>query len=184
MRKKRRISFLTQEEVARLLILPDPTTLLGVRDLAILTVLCSTGLHVTELAALNLSDVDFNGQRLIVGGKRGRVVSVAITALAMLTGYLVFLRKVPGAIVNNQAVFLNYKGQRLSHDGVCAIIRWYLAQAGLKAKAGRCLLRHSFAMEACRQGATHGELLRLLGLSSKSTVKIYKVLTRQRRTSS
>ena len=84
MRKKHRISFLTREEMLKLLAGPDTATLFGVRDLAILQVLYSTGLHVTELAALNLSDIDFINQQLLVGGKKGRMVSTTVTTLMII----------------------------------------------------------------------------------------------------
>ena len=180
MKKPRQISFLNQEEVVKLLAIPDTTTLAGIRDLAILSTLCSTGLHVTELAALNLSNLDFINQQLIVGGKKGRVISVAVTILMMITGYREFLRTVPEAVVNNQAVFLNYKGNRLSADGICAIIRWYLVQVGFKANGGRCVLRHSFAMGRITQGVSRRELQVSLGLSLRSrTARVYSKLVRQ-----
>ena len=176
MRKKHRISFLTREEMLKLLAGPDTATLFGVRDLAILQVLYSTGLHVTELAALNLSDIDFINQQLLVGGKKGRMVSTAVTTLMMIRGYREFLRTVPGSIINHQAVFLNYYGQRLSGGSIRSIVRQYLKRAGFEAKFGRCVLRHSFAMEACNRGIHQRELQSLLGLSSRSPLLVYREL--------
>lgn len=180
---KRLPKFLEEEQVRKLLETPDATTLLGARDRAMLETMYSTGVRVSELVDLNIADLDFVGECLHIRGKgkKERVTPIAPTALAWIRRYMDLRRADPRAASwNQQAVFVNKHGQRLSTRSVRRKLDKYLAIAGLDPTISPHTLRHSFATHMLNRGADLRAVQELLGHQSLSTTQIYTHVTTAR----
>lgn len=181
--EKRLPKFLTEEEVRKLLETPDVNTLLGARDRAMLETMYSTGVRVSELVDLNVADIDFVGEALHIRGKgkKERVTPISPTALAWIRRYMDMRRADPrAASFNQQAVFVNKHGQRLSTRSVRRKLDKYLSQCGLDPSISPHTLRHSFATHMLNRGADLRSVQELLGHQSLSTTQIYTHVTTQR----
>jgi integrase/recombinase XerC len=180
---KRLPKFLEVEKITKLLSTPDDNTLLGARDRAMLEVLFSTGVRVSELVDLNFADVDFEGRTIRVRGKgkKQRTTPIGATALAAVQKYIQ-LRRADARSTNfdQTALFVNKHGQRLSTRSVRRKLDKYLAQAGLDPSISPHTLRHSFATHMLANGADLRSVQELLGHQSISTTQIYTHLTTPR----
>ena len=181
--EKRLPRFLDAEQMNVLLESPDTNTMLGARDRAIMETLYSSGLRVSELVALNLTDVDFLGEVLHIRGKgkRERLTPVGSPALQSIQRYLSFRDSDPRkANFDQQTLFINKHGQRLSTRSVRRKLDKYLLQAGLDPRISPHTLRHSFATHMLNNGADLRVVQELLGHQSLSTTQIYTHLTTQK----
>ena len=181
--EKRLPKFLTVEEVNKLLHTPDDGNLLGARDRAMLEVLYSTGIRVSELVDLNAEDVDFTTQvvRIRGKGKKQRNTPIGPTALGAIARYLELRRAdARSGSFDQQALFVNKHGQRLSTRSVRRKLDKYLAIAGLDPSVSPHTLRHSFATHMLDKGADLRSVQELLGHQSLSTTQIYTHLTTER----
>ncbi len=181
--EKRLPRCLDMEQIIKLLDCPDTNTMLGARDRAIIETLYSSGLRVSELVGLNLSDVDFLGEILHIRGKgkKERLSPIGSSALQAIQRYLTFRdsdrRK---ETFDQQALFINKHGQRLSTRSVRRKLDKYLLQAGLDPRISPHTLRHSFATHMLNNGADLRVVQELLGHQSLSTTQIYTHLTTDR----
>ncbi len=181
--EKRLPKYLELEQISKLLSTPDDRTLLGSRDRAMLEVLFSTGVRVSELVDLNFGDVDFEGQtvRIHGKGKKQRTAPVGPTALAALRKYLELRRSdARSASFDQNALFVNKHGQRLSTRSVRRKLDKYLSVAGLDPSISPHTLRHSFATHMLNNGADLRSVQELLGHQSLSTTQVYTHLTTPR----
>ena len=181
--EKRLPRFLDSEQINTLLNCPDLNTILGARDRAILETLYSSGLRVSELVALNLSDVDFLGEVLHIRGKgkKERMAPIGSSALQAIQKYLSFRDGDPNKdSFDQQALFINKHGQRLSTRSVRRKLDKYLLQAGLDPRISPHTLRHSFATHMLNNGADLRVVQELLGHQSLSTTQVYTHLTTQK----
>jgi len=181
--EKRLPKFLNEQEVKARMAAPDDTSLLGARDRAMLETLYSTGIRVSELVGLNIEDVDFLGESLIVRGKgrKERVTPIGPTALSAIRKYMELRQKeVKFASGDQQAMFVNKHGQRLSTRSVRRKLDKYLAQQGLDLSISPHTLRHTFATHMLNAGADLRSVQELLGHQSISTTQIYTHLTTNR----
>ena len=181
--EKRLPRCLEPEQIQKLLSCPDTNTLLGARDRAILETLYSSGLRVSELVSLNLSDVDFLGEVLHLRGKgkKERIAPIGPSALQAIQRYLTFRDADPRkANFDPQALLINKHGQRLSTRSVRRKLDKYLRQAGLDPRISPHTLRHSFATHMLNNGADLRVVQELLGHRSLSTTQIYTHLTTSR----
>jgi len=180
---KRLPKFLEEDQVRKLLETPDVSTLLGARDRAMLETMYSTGVRVSELVDLNIQDIDFVGECLHIRGKgkKERITPIAPTALAWIRRYMDLRRADPrAASFNQQAVFVNKHGQRLSTRSVRRKLDKYLTIAGLDPSISPHTLRHSFATHMLNRGADLRSVQELLGHQSISTTQIYTHVTTAR----
>ncbi|WP_073239355.1 tyrosine recombinase XerC [Desulforamulus putei] len=179
-REKRLPKFLYQEEAKQLVEAPDATPL-GCRDRALLEFLYATGIRVSELVSLDLHDLELSrGYVRVLGkGAKERMVPLHDRAVAALDYYLRHVR--PGLVKQDcPAVFVNYKGTRLSDRGVRKIIDKYCHIAGLKNNISPHAIRHSFATHLLDNGADLRSVQELLGHVSLSTTQIYTHVTKQK----
>jgi integrase/recombinase XerC len=168
--------FLSSDDVGRLLAAPPAGDPLGLRDRAILEVLYSAGLRVSELAGLNDADLDLPGGALRVRGKgrRERIAPVGSFAVRALRQWLAVRRlsarenKGPGA-----PVFVNKFGRRLTTRSVGRLLEKYLKTTGLDRRTTPHTLRHSFATHLLDRGADIRSVQELLGHKSLVTTQIY-----------
>ena len=177
----RQIKILTTEQVGLLLKEPNLTRVDGLRDRAVLELLFSTGLRVSELCSLNVSDVNLKTLEISVLGKgrKVRVVFVSEQAAWALKSYLarrgsevkpLFIRiKGPTAVDENAL--------RLSTRSVEYLIKKYASKAGLAIDPTPHTLRHTFATDLLRNGADLRSVQELLGHKNVSTTQIYTHVT-------
>jgi integrase/recombinase XerC len=168
-------SFLSPEDLARLLATPPTDTPLGCRDRAILETLYSAGVRVSELTGLNRDDVDFDDGCAVVRGKgkRERLVLLGAECRDALHAWLGFRE----GLAKSPALFVNKSGTRLTTRSVGRLLEKYLAQAGLDPRASPHTLRHSFATHLLDNGADIRSVQELLGHRSLSTTQVYTHVT-------
>ncbi len=173
--------FLEYEEVRRLLSAPDTDNWLGARDKAIMEVLYSTGMRVSEVVALNMDDVDFLGEIIHVRGKgkKERIAPTGSSALQSIQHYIEFRnrRMQNDSNFDGKVLFANKHGKRLSVRSVRRKMDKYLALAGLDPDISPHTLRHSFATHMLNNGADLRSVQELLGHQSLSTTQVYTHLT-------
>jgi integrase/recombinase XerC len=172
-------SYLPIDEMFKLLEGPDKKTPLGMRDLAIIEVLYSSGIRVAELSGLNMTDIDFEGRLIKVLGKgnKERIVPIGRKALEAVRNYLdavLPLRK-KLQYVSSKAVpvFINSRGGRLTTRSVGSIIKHYALASGLITDISPHSLRHTFATHLLDGGADLRSVQEMLGHMSLSTTQKY-----------
>ena len=178
--EKRLPHFLAVEEVEKLLAAPQGASFQSIRDRAILEVLYSTGLRVSELTSLNVGDVDLTGEIIKARGKgrRERIMPVGRPALEAARKYLDVRAAVPRINESDpDALFLNRFGDRLSSRSIRKILDKYIRVTGLDEKTSPHTLRHSFATHLLNRGANLRMVQELLGHKHLSTTQIYTHVT-------
>ena len=185
---KRLPKAITVEQIEQLLSAPDDRDPLGARDRAMLETLYSTGIRVSELVDLDISDLDENTQALRVRGKgkKERIVPLGSHALAAIRHYISVLgndERYAGAWApgnNDRPLFVNKHAKRLSSRSVRRKLDKYLAQVGLDPGISPHTLRHSFATHLLDNGADLRSVQELLGHQSLSTTQGYTHLSTSR----
>lgn len=175
-------SHLSLEEVDHLLAQPDTKTVQGMRDKAMIELLYSTGLRVSELCSLRVADLnhDVGCLRCIGKGDKERIVPVGRAALAAVRGYLHGARGHLLGVRSSPYLFLGRRGTRLSRIRFWRILSDYGRQAGLRAKLAPHKLRHSFATHLLERGADLRSVQLMLGHSSITTTQIYTHVVQER----
>ncbi len=169
-------SFLTEEEMIKLLQAPGVDDERGLRDQAILETFYSTGMRISELVGLNIEDIDFiSGVAKVRGkGKKERLLPVGEHALKAIRAYLDKRKK------QSLVLFLNKNGSRLGARGTRNVVRKYIRLASLSGNISAHTLRHSFATHLLNRGADLRSVQELLGHANLSTTQIYTHLTTER----
>ncbi|MBQ2747812.1 MAG: tyrosine recombinase XerD [Firmicutes bacterium] len=173
--EKKGIEYLTIEEIDNLLSLPDDS-LKGKRDRAILEVLYATGIRVSELVNVKVSDVNIRMGFVSLTGEssKARIVPLGRPARAALEEYIYDVRK--GLVRDGEdddSLFVNYHGKKLTRQGLWKIIKEYARKAGIENKITPQTLRHSFAVHMVQNGADLKSLQELLGHEDISATQIY-----------
>jgi len=173
---------LTVEEVERLLSQPDVTNPVGKRDKAMLELLYATGIRVSELVNLNVSDMDIREGfvRCMGKGSKERVVPMGEIAVGALKAYLDNSRLKIIADPKEKAVFVNHHGKRLTRQGFWKIVKKYGAKAQIRKEITPHTLRHSFATHLLENGADIRSVQEMLGHADISTTQIYTHVTKDR----
>jgi integrase/recombinase XerC len=167
---------LTVDDMFRLLDTPPKDTPAGLRDRAILEVIYSCGLRVSELVGLDWEDIDAKLELVRVRGKGGkeRLVPIGHKALAALAAFRVRVADLcPRRLRDERAVFLNRHGARLTTRSVARLVDQYVLASGIATKASPHALRHSFATHLLSAGADLRAIQELLGHASLSTTQKY-----------
>lgn len=171
--------YLEEKEVTELLESVSASTPLGSRDRAILETLYSTGMRISELTNLNIGDIDFLGGMVKVYGKgsRERIIPIGEKALNFLRKYL----QVREGSVNQKvtkpkdenSLFLNCYGSRLSARYICRLIDKYIKKISLKKKVSPHVFRHSFATHLLNAGCDLRSVQEMLGHVNLKATQIY-----------
>ncbi len=168
-------SFLSEAEMARFLDLPKTTQPLDLRDKAALELLYATGMRVSELAGLNLDDLSFSERLVRVRGKgkKERLIPFGRKAEDSLAFYIRSRPKINKGKIEAEALFLNYRGERLSSRSVERIVDKYICFTAVQRKISPHSLRHSFASHLLSRGADLRVIQELLGHESLATTQKY-----------
>jgi integrase/recombinase XerD len=174
--------YLTLRQVSELLESPELTAPLGLRDKAILELMYATGLRVSEVSHLKLSNLyrEEGFLRVLGKGSKERVVPFGDTAKEHLTQYLEKARPQLLTHKSSDFVFLNRDGGSLSRQGLWKVIKGYGRKIGVTAQLTPHVLRHSFATHLLEQGADLRSIQMMLGHSSISTTEIYTHVAKAR----
>ncbi len=165
---------LTAEQVELLLEQPKCVDLKGYRDKAMLELVYATGIRVTELVSLNVNDVNLeSGYVKCIGNNKERVIPIGTLAVNALKEYVEKSRKILLRDENDQSLFLNVNGHRLTRQGFWKIIKQYKAQANIDADITPHTLRHSFAVHLLENGAELRAIQEMLGHSDISSTQVY-----------
>jgi integrase/recombinase XerD len=176
--------FLSVEEVDHLLAAPDRRSDRGARDGAMLETLYATGLRVSELVKLRISDVNFDAGYLVTmgKGKKERLVPLGEVALASLRAYVEttrprFLRPTVAARAGD-ALFLTRLGRKMTRQGFWKLLGRYAVAAGIRKRISPHKLRHSFATHLVERGADLRAVQAMLGHADIGTTEIYTHVSR------
>lgn len=172
--EKRVPSVLTSSEVALLLEQPKNVDLKGTRDKAMLEFAYATGMRVTEIISLNVEDINLEtGYATCRNGKKERTVPIGEMSLKALKDYMLNARHTMIKDDNEQALFVNVNGQRLTRQGFWKIIKYYKEQAHIDKDITPHVLRHSFATHLLQNGADLKSIQTMLGHSDILSTQIY-----------
>jgi tyrosine recombinase XerC len=168
-------SFLTTDEVLRLLEAPDLTTPQGQRDRALLELLYASGLRVSELVRLDLEQVNLDTREIRVFGKgsKERMVLMGEPAARALVAYINGGRQKLLGVKKSSAVFLNRDGGRLTSRSIQLILEDYAKLTGIGKRVYPHMLRHTFATHMLDGGADLRVVQELLGHASLETTQVY-----------
>ena len=173
-------SFLTQEEMGKLLNAPDLSTPLGQRDRALLELLYASGLRVSELVGLTLEQIDLESNEIRVWGKgsKERVVLMGQPAAEALKDYIKEGRARLRGEKKTKALFLDRYGQKLTERSVQRLLNQYAKKAGIGKRVHPHLLRHTFATHLLDGGADLRVVQELLGHARLTSTQIYTHVTK------
>lgn len=174
---ERSLDLITPVELERIMKAPDLTNLKGLRDKAILELLFSTGLRVSELCSLD-SDIDLSRDEMSIRGKgeKIRVVFLSPSAKNAVADYLKARKDM------EEALFVNYgrgkqKPGRLTTRAVELLVKHYAIKAGITKKVTPHVIRHSFATDLLENGADLRSVQALLGHANIQTTQVYTHVT-------
>jgi integrase/recombinase XerC len=177
--EKRLPKVISIDEVVQFIETPDTDTVLGKRDRAIIELLYATGCRVSEIAGMNLDDIDFKRATIRVRGKgrKERFVPFGSKAKEALTVYLevrsALLAEAPEHKRDPKVVFLNYQGTRITTRSIGRLIGKYVKECALAQNISPHSLRHSVATHLLSAGADLRAIQELLGHARLSTTQIY-----------
>lgn len=172
---------MSTKEVDRLLEQPQCGSLKGYRDKAMLELLYATGIKVSEMISLDVSDVDVKNATLICrGAGRERYIPMNKTALAALGFYTDKARSMMLSDKLDRALFVNCSGQRLTRQGFWKIIKAYAKKAGIKGEITPQTLRNSFATHLLQNGADISSVAEMLGHSDTHSTQVYEQVVKSK----
>ena len=165
---------LTSKEVELFLEQPQCVDAKGFRDHAMLELLYATGIRVSELISLNMSDLNLAAGfvRCVNRGKE-RIIPLYHTAVRALADYVRNIRPQLIADDSEEALFVNMNGERMSRQGFWKIIKHYQEKAGIEKDITPHTLRHSFAVHLLENGADLRSIQEMLGHADISSTQIY-----------
>ncbi|HOC09041.1 MAG: site-specific tyrosine recombinase XerD [Clostridiales bacterium] len=180
--EKKLPTILSGKEVELLLDQPDLNTAKGTRDKSMLELLYATGIRVSELVALDLDDInlELGYLKCCKNNDKERIIPVGTIALEILGRYIRDVR--PGLLRGKPetALYVNYKGERLTRQGFWKIIKGYKNKAKINKDITPHTLRHSFAAHLIENGADLKSVQEMLGHSDISTTQVYAQITKNR----
>ncbi len=173
---------LSEDEVDNLLSQPDLDTALGLRDKAMLELLYSSGLRITELISVEINQIGFQQgvMRVIGKGNKERIVPIGEEALQAIAAYI---RHGRAELANEKVcdwLFLSTRGQKMTRQTFWHRIKLYAKTAGIRKHLSPHTLRHVFATHLLNHGADLRTLQMLLGHSDLSTTQIYTYVAKER----
>jgi len=178
--EKKLPQILTGKEVELLLDQPKCTDLKGFRDKAMLELLYATGIRVSELINLDVTDVNIPGSFIkCASGSKVRIIPLYPAAIKALNEYIENVRPKMIADIGETSLFVNISGERMSRQGFWKIIKYYQEKAQIEKDITPHTLRHSFAAHLLENGADLRSIQEMLGHSDISSTQVYAQLVKQ-----
>lgn len=172
--EKKAPEILTIEEVDKLLQQPDLNTVKGIRDSAMLELLYATGMRVSEMLHLRITDVNLQfGYVVCHENGKERIIPIGVPCKKAMEHYLESARNVFVKDQQESALFTNCSGKAMSRQGFWKVLKGYADSAGIKRDITPHTLRHSFAVHMLQNGADIRSVQEMLGHSDISTTQIY-----------
>ena len=172
--EKKAPSILTAKEVELLLDQPKNVDLKGIRDKAMLEFAYATGMRVTEIISLNISDVNVKESYVTCNtGFKKRTIPLGSISMKALEEYIKKARPILIKDENTDALFVNVNGKRLTRQGFWKIVKYYKEQAHISKDITPHVLRHSFATHLLQNGAEIKAVQSMLGHSDISSTQVY-----------
>ena len=172
---------LSSKEVELFLEQPDPSDMKGIRDRAMLELLYATGMRVTELIDLDIDDINLSVGIIRCRSKnKERVIPMYTMAVKALSDYVEKVRMSMISDMDEEALFVNMSGERMSRQGFWKIVKAYQKKAGIEKEITPHTLRHSFAAHLLENGADLRSIQEMMGHSDLSSTQIYaKIVKKQ-----
>lgn len=179
--EKKAPEILTVEEINKMLEQPDVEHPKGIRDRAMLELLYATGIRVTELISLKVTELNLQmGFIVCKDTSKERIIPFGTQARESLLRYLDKARDTMLADKNSDILFVNCSGQPMSRQGFWKLIKYYAKKAGITADITPHTVRHSFAAHLVENGADLRSVQEMLGHSDISTTQIYMNMSHNR----
>jgi len=179
--EKKLPNYINYNDLEKILSIPDKTDKLGLRNALILELLYSSGIRVSELVNIKISDIDFNNKRILIFGKgsKERYVMYGSVCANLLNDYL---NKSRNLLVkeNNEYLLVNKFGRKITDRAIRLIIEDVIKQSSLKLKISPHTFRHTFATHLLNEGADLKIVQELLGHENISTTGIYTHVSNER----
>lgn len=172
--EKRELSILTTKEIENLLEQPSTSDLKGQRDKAMLEVLYATGIRVTELISIRMLDVNINSGYIKVKKKnKERTIPLGNVALKFLKEYVENVRPLLIKTEEEETLFINANGQKMTRQGFWKILKQYKEQAKIDKELTPHTIRHSFAVHLLQNGAEVKMVQEILGHTDVASTLMY-----------
>ncbi len=173
---------LTNDEVELLLWQPDILTVKGIRDKAMLEVLYASGIRVSELLSLKVTDVNLDVGYLMMNHHEDneRIIPLYSLAVQALRNYLTESRPQLVTSAKENTLFLNTTGQPMTRQGFWKLVKYYTASAKIEKDITPKALRHSFATHLLENGADINMVKDMMGHSSIASTKVYTKLLKNK----
>lgn len=169
---KKEPCILSEDDVNQLMKLPNTKTFKGCRDSAILELLYSSGIKVSELININISDVNFSASLICINGKNERIVPMGDIANKAVYEYMNKFRPIK-CRCDETILFLNSSGEAITRQGIWKILKYYEDKLQLGKEVSPQVLRNSFAVHLLNNGADIVTVQELLGHRSLSATQNY-----------
>ncbi len=178
------LGVLEADEIVLLLSQPDGDDFKSIRDKAMLELLYATGIKVSELLKVKVSDINLTiGILHLKNGEKERIVPIYPAAVKSLEDYIQNARADIIGDQNQEVLFTNLSGQPMSRQGFWKIIKFYAEKAGIKQEITPQTLRHSFAAHLLENGARLQDIKEMLGHSDISSTQVYAQFVKNKYTS-
>ncbi len=182
--KNAALGVLDADEILLLLSQPQGEDFKSVRDKAMLELLYATGIKVSELLQVKVTDLNLTiGILHLKNGVKERIVPIYPAAVKSLEDYIQNVRSVIVNDLSQDVLFTNLNGQPMSRQGFWKIIKYYAKQAGIKQEITPQTLRHSFAAHLLENGAKLQDIKEMLGHSDISSTQVYAQFIKNKYTS-
>ncbi|MBQ4313700.1 MAG: tyrosine-type recombinase/integrase [Clostridia bacterium] len=177
---KKSPEILTKSEIDRFMSQLSDDDIISARDKVMIELLCATGMQVSEIISVNVSDVANKGKFIAYnsGSRKDRVFALDAKLSRRMCKYLSDIRPRLAEYMDEQALFVNAKGKRLTRQGFWKIVRTYAETAGITKRVTPKMIRHTYAVQQIINGASSEELRQLLGHVAVSTTFVYEELVK------
>ncbi len=182
--EKKFFEILTEDEIDKLLAQPDTDDFKGIRDKAMLEILYATGMKVSELMALNVSDINLKVGcvkcRNEKNASKNRVILLYPDAVKVVGEYITHSRSYFVSNPDENSLFVNTSGERMTRQGFWKLLKLYAKDAGINKSITPHTLRHSFATHLLENGADINDIKDILGHADISSTNIYSDFIKSR----
>lgn len=179
--ERKKIEYLSIEEIEKLLDLPDETDK-GMRDRAILELLYATGIRASELIEMKVEDVNLRMGFIKCAGEhsKARIIPMGRPCRQAVENYVYDVREKLLKGHNNETLFINYIGEKMTRQGLWKILKEYGDIAGFRIKLTPQVIRNSFAVHMLQNGADIKSLQELMGHEDITATQVYLTVTKNR----